>query len=45
MLLFLFLNFFLISAFIAQIFNSTAEFVISIGIPTKKVKAEIETLI
>ena len=33
---------FLISAVIAQIFNPIAELVISIGIPIKEVKAEIE---
>ena len=33
---------FLIPAVIAQIFNPIAELVISIGIPTKETKAEIE---
>ena len=34
---------FLIPAVITQIFNPGAELVIPIGIPTKEVKAEIET--
>ena len=33
----------LILAFIAQIFDSAAELVIPIGIPTKEAKAKIET--
>ena len=46
MLLFLFLIidlYFLIAAFIAQIFNPITELVIPIGIPTKEAKAEMET--
>ena len=46
MLLFLFPNhwhIFLIPAVIAHILNSIAEVVIPIGIPTKEVKAEMET--
>ena len=35
--------YFLIPAVIAQIFNPNAELVISIGIPTNEVNAEIET--
>ena len=35
--------YFLISAVITQIFSSTAELVMPIGIPTKEAKAEIET--
>ena len=35
--------YFLIPAVIAQIFNSIAELMIPIGIPTKEPKAEIET--
>ena len=45
MFLFLILNsdfYFLIPAVIAQIFNPIAELVISIGIPIKEAKAEIE---
>ena len=34
--------YFVIPAVIAQIFNSTAELIISIGIPTKEAKAEME---
>ena len=34
--------YFLIAAVIAQIFNPIAELLISIGIPTKEAKAEIE---
>ena len=36
--------YFLIAAVIAQFFNPIAELFIAIGIPTKKAKAEIETL-
>ena len=46
MLLFLFLIiylYFLIAAFIAQIFNVIAGLVIPIGIPTKEEKSEMET--
>ena len=39
---FLSLNFWLIPAVIAQIFNPIAELVIPIGIPTKEAKAEME---
>ena len=35
--------YFLIAAVITQIFNPTAELVITIGIPTKEGKAEMET--
>ena len=35
--------YFLIPAVITQIFNPIAKFVIYIGIPTKKVKAEMKT--
>ena len=45
MLLLLFLHielYFLIPAFIAQIFNPIAELVIPIGIPSKEAKAETE---
>ena len=35
--------YFFIPAVIAQIFNPNAELAITIGIPTKKTKAEIET--
>ena len=45
MLLFLFLNIelcFIIPAVIAQIFNLIAELVITIGIPTREVKSEME---
>ena len=35
--------YFLIAAVIIQIFNPIAELVISIGIPTKEAKAEMET--
>ena len=40
-----FLNYFLILAIIAQISNPIAEPVISIGIPTKEAKDEMETLL
>ena len=36
--------YFLIPAIISQIFNPIAELVIPIGIPTKEVKAERETI-
>ena len=36
--------YFLITAAIAQIFNPIAELVISIGIPSKEAKAEIEII-
>ena len=36
-------SYFLISAGIAQILNPIAELVISVGIPTKEAKAEIDT--
>ena len=35
--------YFLIPAFIAQIFNPIAELIIPIGIPTKEAKEEMET--
>ena len=35
--------YFLIAAVITQVFNSVAELVISIGIPTKEAKAEMGT--
>ena len=46
MFLFIFLNidlYFLITAAIAQIFNSATKLVILIGAPTKEAKAEIKT--
>ena len=42
MLLFLFLNYFLIGAVIAQIFNPVAEFITPIGLPTKEAKTEMK---
>ena len=39
---FLIINYFLMPAAIAQIFNSITELVIPIGIPSKEAKAEIE---
>ena len=42
MLLFLFLNYFLIGAVIAQIFNPTEELITPIGLPTKEAKTEME---
>ena len=41
--MFFFINYFLILAIIAQISNPIAEPVISIGIPTKEAKDEMET--
>ena len=41
-LLFLFLNYFLIGAVIAQIFNPVAELITPIGLPTKEAKTEMK---
>ena len=44
LLLFLIIDlYFLIPAVITQIFNKIAELVITIGIPTKEAKTEVET--